>query len=55
MLIIERERRLPFTAIDAYAARHGIAGRQFSDFLKLIEALDGEYLAVRNEAESSDG
>ena len=31
---------IPFTAIDRYAARHGIAGEEFQRFHALISAMD---------------
>jgi len=46
---------LPWTAVDAYARRHGIAGENFDMFWRLIGELDAEYLdwhATKRKAEA---
>lgn len=43
------EQAIPFTAIDRYAARHGISGERYVRFERLIFALDDEYRAVLAE------
>lgn len=35
---------IPWTALDSYAQRHGIAGEDFEDFAVLIAALDAAWL-----------
>lgn len=44
-----RERRIPFTAINAYARRHRITGERFDQFARLIQAMDDEFLKVMAE------
>lgn len=43
---------IPWTALDAYGRRHGIAGEAFEDFALLIGALDAAWLAHIEERRS---
>jgi len=43
---------IPWTALDAYARRHGIAGEDFETFAVLIAALDAAWLAHIGEHRS---
>lgn len=42
---------IPWTALDRYAQRHGIAGAEFEIFEVLIAALDSAWLGWRAERE----
>lgn len=39
-------RRIPFTAVDAFARRYAIAGEGFDTFRRLVEAMDAAWLAT---------
>jgi hypothetical protein len=41
--------RIPFSAIDLYARRYGIAGTDFEALLRLIGEMDAEYLEQTNK------
>ena len=40
---------IPWTAIDAYARRHDIAGEDYDDLVYFVRAMDGEYLERQNK------
>lgn len=42
---------LPFVAVDTYARRYGIAGDDFDLLLRLLTAMDAEYLGIANKKE----
>jgi hypothetical protein len=44
---------LPFAAMDAYASRYGITGEEFEIFVRLITAMDSEYLQHVNAKDDS--
>ena len=48
------EGAIPWTALDAYARRHGIAGLEFEDFSYLVRALDDEWLKVMVEKRKAE-
>ena len=43
------EGAIPWTAIDAYATRHGLEGEEYEDFEDLVRVLDDAYLKHRRE------
>lgn len=43
---------IPWTALDAWARRHGITGEAFEDFVLLIAALDSAWRAHIEEGRS---
>lgn len=45
---------IPWTAIDAYARRHGLEGEEYEDFEDTVRALDNAYLAHQQEKARSD-
>lgn len=49
MFTVSRELAIPFTSIDSYATRYGIAGDAFETFRHLIRAMDREYLKIAAE------
>lgn len=49
MAILPTPARIPFSAVDRYARRYGIAGAAFDLLLALITKLDEAYLAWDGE------
>lgn len=45
---------IPFLAIDAYAKRFDIEGRDFEDFFYIIRELDDAFIAVMNKKAEKD-
>ena len=52
MLIINRPLPLRWKTLHRYAAARGLDGDDFELFLRVLRALDGEYLKIRAELRS---
>lgn len=46
---------IPYTAVDAYARRHGIRGERFDELLHLVRAMDATYLNFIMERRRASG
>lgn len=49
MQIVNTPRPIEWLTLDAYAARAGLAGEDYQLFLRVLRALDDEYLKVKAE------